>query len=35
MLELYIELVKSGRRKIEQVPAKFRDAVKKALKEKG
>lgn len=35
MLELYIELVKSGRRKIEQVPTKFRDAVKKALKEKG
>lgn len=31
MLELYITLVKSGKKTIEQVPTKYREAVKKAI----
>lgn len=31
MLELYITLVKSGKKTIKQVPAKYREAVRKAI----
>ena len=31
MLELYITLVKSGKKTIEQVPVKYREAVRKAI----
>ena len=33
MVELYYQLVKSGRRKISEVPSKFQAKVKKMLKE--
>ena len=31
MLEVYIKLVKAGRKTIDEVPAEFKEAVKKAL----
>lgn len=31
MLELYITLVKSGKKSVEQVPAKYREAVRRAI----
>lgn len=35
MLELYVRLVKAGKRDIESVPEKFREQVRKALKNEG
>ncbi len=31
MLEVYIKLVDAGKKTLDQVPAKYRDAVKEAL----
>lgn len=31
MLELYITLVKAGRKQVEDVPEKFREAVREAV----
>nr|DAX94047.1 MAG TPA: hypothetical protein [Caudoviricetes sp.] len=31
MVDLYVTLIKAGRKTIDDVPAKYREAVKKAL----
>lgn len=33
MVKIYVELIRKGKRTIDQVPEKIRDAVKKALEE--
>lgn len=33
MVDLYVKLIKAGRKTLEDVPEKLRDAVKKALEE--
>lgn len=33
MVDLYVTLIKAGRRTIEDVPDKYREAVRKALEE--
>lgn len=35
MVELYVKLIKAGRRTIDQVPEQIREQVKKALEDKG
>lgn len=33
MVQIYVDLIKAGKRTIDQVPSKIREAVKKALEE--
>lgn len=33
MVQIYVDLIKAGKRTLDEVPAKIRDAVKKALEE--
>lgn len=33
MIQIYVDLIKAGKRTIDQVPSKIREAVKKALEE--
>ena len=35
MAELYVKLIEAGRKKIDDVPEKFKEAVEKRLKEDG